>query len=79
MLFGFENQSNIAIEEMSELTKEIIKRKRGEINDKEMIEEIADVIIMMYQLSEYFGNKKVIEMVEYKLKRLDLIMQRKNK
>lgn len=77
MLFGFDNQASIAIEEMAELTKELIKKRRGEFNNKEIIEEIADVQIMMSQLSEYFGNKNVQEMIEYKLARLDAIMQKK--
>jgi NTP pyrophosphatase (non-canonical NTP hydrolase) len=77
MLFGFDNQASIAIEEMAELTKELIKKKRGEFNNKEIIEEIADVQIMISQLSEYFGNKNVQEMIEYKLARLDAIMQQK--
>lgn len=40
----------MVIEEMSELTKEICKHKRGKQNRKEIVEEIADVEIMIEQL-----------------------------
>ena len=40
----------MVIEEMSELTKEICKIKRGKGNYMNLVEEIADVEIMLEQL-----------------------------
>lgn len=48
--YGAYAQMDMAIEEMAELTKEICKSKRGRANRKEVIEEIADVEIMLEQL-----------------------------
>lgn len=43
-------QLNMVIEEMSELTKEICKLKRNKLDRNHIIEEIADVEIMLEQL-----------------------------
>lgn len=48
--YGSELQLDIAIEEMSELTKEICKYKRGKQNVKEIAEEMADVYVILDQL-----------------------------
>ena len=48
--YGKDKQLDVAIEEMSELTKEICKFKRGQDNHKQIVEEIADVEIMLQQL-----------------------------
>lgn len=56
-LYGEKAQKLMAIEEMSELTKEICKDFRGKLNREHLIEEIVDVIItidqlmMMYEIS----------------------------
>ena len=48
--FGKKNQFAVAIEEMSELTKALTKKLRGSQNLNSIIEEIADVEIMLDQL-----------------------------
>ena len=48
--YGVTAQKNIAIEELSELIKEICKHYRGESNINHIAEEIADVQIMINQL-----------------------------
>jgi NTP pyrophosphatase (non-canonical NTP hydrolase) len=61
--FGEDSQIDVAIEEMSELTKELIKYKRSKIHFREkqassrehVIEEIADVVFMLDYLVEIFG------------------------
>ena len=60
--FGEDSQIDVAIEEMSELTKELIKYKRSKIHEREkaaaskehVIEEIADVTFMLEYLIEIF-------------------------
>ena len=71
-LYGEKAQKLMAIEEMSELTKEICKDFRGKLDREHLIEEIVDVIItidqlmMMYEIS---GNE-IEQMRERKFGRL---------
>ena len=68
--YGRESQVLIAIEEMSELTKELCKYYRRYDRKKEIIEEVADAQIMLEQLIELFGiSDEVDRMVDYKLNR----------
>ena len=53
--YGADLQKQVAIEEMSELTKEICKDFRGKANRENIIEEIADVQIMLYQLMAMYN------------------------
>ena len=61
----------IAIEELSELQKELCKALRCKANFDNITEEIADVEIMLEQMKIYFGiNEKEIEgMKKLKIKR----------
>ena len=73
--FGVDAQLDVAIEELSELIKEICKRKRGYPNINDLAEEIADVEIMVEQLRfiyefEYGISDRVDKWKDYKLKRL---------
>lgn len=68
--YGKEHQVLIAIEEMSELTKELCKYFRRYDRKKEIVEEVADAQIMLEQLIELFGIEgDVDKMVDYKLNR----------
>lgn len=58
--YGQKNQQSVAIEEMSELTKEIVKNWRGEDNLDHIAEEIADVEIMLEQLKLIYGCNTVV-------------------
>lgn len=53
--YGKDMQLTVAIEEFSELIKEICKNKRGKNNICEITEEIADCYIMLKQLTIIFG------------------------
>lgn len=68
--YGDDSQMYMAIEEMSELTKEICKYKRLPNNYDKLADEIADVKIMLEQLEYIFGvSKEVEERINYKLDR----------
>lgn len=72
--FGPPNQMIKAIEEMSELTKVLAKIlvMGGEVSLDELIEEVADVTIMMEQLRLMYNiNDEVCEMMDGKVKRLE--------
>lgn len=63
----------MCIEEMSELTKEICKSKRGKDNKEEIIEEMADVYIMLEQLKIIFSIEQyeIDDIARIKLLRLE--------
>lgn len=70
--YGKKAQVIQTIEEMSELTKELIKNiNRDKDNEKEIIEEIADVTIMLTQLKIIYkiDTDKLLGAIEYKLLR----------
>lgn len=54
-------QLDVAIEEMSELIKEISKHKRGMGDKHHMSEEIADVSIMLEQIIQMFDLEDEVE------------------
>ena len=73
--WGKEPQMLQVIEEMSELTKEILKNvNRKKNNLDEIIEETADVEIMLNQLKYCYGIEKQVE--EYKSQKLLKIEKR---
>jgi hypothetical protein len=70
--YGEESQKIMAIEEMSELTKEICKDKRNLSCKLKIAEEIADVEIMLEQLKIiYKADKQVQGFKKSKLERLE--------
>ena len=56
--WGMEAQVFMAVEEMAELTKELCKVRRGKEDKAGLIDEIADVKIMLEQLQFMFGIEK---------------------
>lgn len=69
--FGAGPQVMMAIEEMSELTKELCKNGRGQENTTHIAEEIADVEIMLCQMVMLFDcGGQVDKFRRYKLERL---------
>lgn len=75
--WGKTAQMLMVIEEMSELTKEILKNiNRHKDNISEIIEETADVEIMLEQLKANYKIEQ--EVIEYKQKKLLQIEERLN-
>ena len=67
----------MVVEEMSELTKEILKNvNRGKDNVAAIVEETADVEIMLEQLKENYGIADQVDV--YKAEKLKLIERRLN-
>ena len=74
-VFGKMNQITKAIEEMSGLQKELCKVLIGEMDLLNIIEEIADVEIMIDQLRMIFNSDRDIEKVKaMKIERLERLM-----
>lgn len=78
--FGIESQVDMAIEEMSELTKALLKHRRAlkapeawdyDKSRENIIEEIADVAIMLKQLLMIYDLNDVVQaQVDFKIDRL---------
>lgn len=78
-VYGKEPQVDMAIEEMSELTKALLKHRRAEKNPaawdyektrQDILEETADVIIMLTQIIMIYGGRgEVQRIIDDKVKR----------
>lgn len=78
-IFGRQNQTIVAIEELAELQKELTKFLRADAEcfpdesvGVKILEEIADVTIMLKQLMSIFEytQSELDEMIEFKVIRL---------
>lgn len=75
--YGEDMQLTVLLEEMSELAKEICKRKRGVQNAFKIAEEAADVRIMLRQLEMILQNgDKVRAFERMKIDRLSERLER---
>ena len=70
-------QTVVAIEEMSELQKELTKFIRGKGNRENLIEEVADVLVMITQIKIMYHilDDDVEKVMHFKLNRLKERMQ----
>ena len=56
---------------MAELINELCKEQIGRSSREKVAEEMADVIIMLWQLEMIFKNgDEILQVIDYKLKRL---------
>jgi NTP pyrophosphatase (non-canonical NTP hydrolase) len=73
--WGIDAQLEMVIEECLELALALqkLKRLRGDMTQKEknVIDEIADVKIMIKQAEKIFGSEPVNERVDFKMNRLN--------
>jgi NTP pyrophosphatase (non-canonical NTP hydrolase) len=78
--YGKDMQLNVAVEELSELIKEICKNKRGSNNRVAITEEIADVYIMLAQLEIIFDIKHnvIADVMNNKIARLEKRLAERN-
>ena len=77
MTYGIRAQSIVAIEELSELTKEITNQLRGKGDADHLVEEIADVEIMLGQLKMMYDiyDGDVEEHKKQKIERLKACLE----
>ena len=68
--YGVEAQTKMAIEEMAELTNALMKFARGRVTVEDIVEEVADVSVMMQQLAIIYGQNAVQLQIDYKTQRL---------
>ena len=71
--WGGKAQTVVAIEEMAELTHELTRSLRGEDRHDQLVEELADVYIMLNQIEMIYDIKggELKAMVRKKTDRLD--------
>lgn len=75
--WGIDLQIDLAQEECAELIETIAHYRRGRLNsNKKLIEEIADVKIMIRQLEMMFGEDEVDLVVQQKMDRLSSRLNR---
>lgn len=69
--YGFTSQADMAIEECSELIQAICKLRRGysENHYTNLLEEVADVLIMARQLRYLLGYEEIDRTISEKLNR----------
>lgn len=68
--FGPGGQITKAMEELAELLVVLAKRKNeSPVTDEQIIDEIADSLIMAYQMAALFGSIAVAERIEFKIQR----------
>lgn len=73
--WGVKAQMVKTCEEMSELTQQLCKKVNGSPSTPEaMIDELADVLIMVKQMALCFGVKEVEARAQYKLDRLEKVL-----
>lgn len=68
--YGGAAQKEMLIEECAELIQAIQHEKRGRINPEEVCEEIADVQIMLNQISLAYPERLIKKAIERKMSRL---------
>lgn len=76
--FGEIAQKIMVLEETSELQKEVCKSLRGADNRDAIVEETADVLIMIEQLKimHHITDEELEKVIEFKLNRLDKRMKK---
>ena len=73
-VFGEQSQVIVAVEELSELQKELCKLLRGQYHISDVAEEIADVEIMIMQMKRMLNNWDAVE--EWKERKLARLADR---
>lgn len=79
LTWGIQTQLDLLNEEIGELLAAIHKSKRNKVTDADVITELADVSIMVEQMSILFGGyEEFVKEKEYKLERLEKRLKEKN-
>ncbi len=72
--WGVEAQYDQAIEECAELIASLKHLKRNKVDEQAIINEIADVTLMIGQLTYMFGEQKVEDAMQAKLVKLQELL-----
>ncbi len=72
--WGEEAQYDQAVEECAELIAALKHYRRGKIDRQAVIDELADVSLMLGQLTWMFGQRDVEQAIAAKLRKLDKLL-----
>lgn len=73
--FGITAQEFMCIEECAELIDVLAKQSRGRVKVLNIIEELADVYIMVLQMAHFYGLQDFNDKVDEKLQRLQNLIK----
>lgn len=68
--YGADAQKTMVVEECSELINALAKQRRKRTSDMDIVTEIADVQIMLWQMTALYGADAVNMEIAKKMKRL---------
>jgi len=69
--YGIEFEIDLFVEEIGELLQALMHFRRGRGTLEAIHSELADVLIMCWQMRSIFGKDRVDERLEYKISRLE--------
>lgn len=75
IMFGKEKLRLMCIEECAELINALAKETRDQVTNDQIIDEIADVMIMCKQMAIIYGNDEVNNRITSKFTRLKELME----
>lgn len=73
--WGEEAQYDQAVEECAELIASLKHYKRNKVEVDRIVDELADVTLMIGQLTWMFGQEKVDQAIERKLEKLQTLLE----
>ncbi|MDA3904106.1 MAG: antitoxin [Desulfuromusa sp.] len=73
--WGEDAQYDQTVEECAELIAALKHFRRGKVNQQAVIDELADVTLMLGQLTWMFGTERVKESVQKKLEKLHKLLE----
>ncbi|MDY0189710.1 MAG: antitoxin [Desulfuromonas sp.] len=74
-VWGEQAQYDQAAEECAELITALMHYRRAKVSDQQVVDELADVILMAGQLKWMFGAQRVDEAVTRKRRKLEALMR----
>lgn len=74
--WGAEAQYDQAVEECAELIAVLKHFRRGKVGEQEVVNELADVTLMIGQLTYMFGAQKVEAAIADKLAKLEGLLEK---
>lgn len=79
-VYGVENQSTVCMEECAELIQAVSKAKRGKLDENNMTEEIADILICVEMLKQLYNisDEYISKWISYKQKRVKYGLENQN-
>ncbi len=73
--WGKDAQYDQAVEECAELIAALKHFRRGKVDQQAVIDELADVTLMLGQLTWMFGTEQVEKSIQKKLQKLNKLLE----